>query len=379
MPGGLGGKDYEAAPYVGGLMTTYYTMAFLFSPLLGVLSDRFGRRPVILLSLVGSGLDYFAMALSPTLGWLFVTRAINGLSGASFTVAGAYVADVTPPEKRAAGFGMLGAAFGVGFVVGPILGGLLGQVSLRLPFYVAGGLTLVNALYGALILPESLAKDRRAPLRLGRANPLGAFAGLAKYPIVVGLGVSFFLFNLAQFILHATWALYTEHRYKWEPRDIGMSLFAVGIAAAVVQGGVVRRLVPRLGEGRSLLVGGLIAAGAYAGYGWSPAGWMLYVFIVAGSLAGIAQPAAQAIITKTVRPDEQGAVQGALTSLASLAGVFGPSLGAAVFGHAIAPEARASVPGASFYVSAAVSLLATAVAAWALGLGPARAQAGAAG
>lgn len=351
LHGGAGGTDAEAAPYVGALMSTFYAMSFLFAPLLGVLSDRFGRRPVILVALLGSGLDYFAMALAPTLPWLFATRVVNGLSGASFTVASAYVADVTTPQKRAAAFGMIGAAFGLGFVIGPVLGGILGQIDLRLPFYVAGGLTIVNWMYGYFVLPESLPVERRASIKVSRCNPVGAYAHLADYPLVLGLSISLFLLNLAQFVLHATWALYTEHRYHWEKWEIGMSLFAVGIMAAVVQGGLARRLIPRLGEPRSLLIGIGIGTLAYFGYGLATQGWMIYAIVVVASLGGIAQPACQAIITAQVGPSQQGTIQGAMTSMQSLAGIVGPLMGAQVFAYFISDKVQVYLPGASFYLS----------------------------
>jgi DHA1 family tetracycline resistance protein-like MFS transporter len=358
--------DAQAGQYVGMLMATFYTMSFLFAPLLGVLSDRFGRRPVILVALLGSGLDYFAMALAPTLPWLFATRVVNGLSGASFTVASAYVADVTPPQKRAAAFGMIGAAFGLGFVIGPVLGGLLGQVSLRLPFYVAGGLTICNWLYGYFVLPESLPIERRSAVRLSRCNPVGAYAHLADYPLVLGLAISLFLLNMAQFALHATWALYTEHRYHWEKWQIGMSLFAVGITAAVVQGGLARKLIPRLGEPRSLLLGIGIGTLAYFGYGLATQGWMIYTIVVVASLGGIAQPACQAIITAQVGPTQQGTVQGALTSMQSLAGIIGPLMGGWVFSHFISADLARPQNGASFFLSGALALVGLVLAAYAM-------------
>lgn len=367
---GTGGTEAQAAPIVGMLMSTFYFFSFLFAPLLGVLSDRFGRRPIILIALLGSGIDFFAQALAPSLTWLFITRAINGISGASFTVASAYIADVTPPEKRAAGFGMIGAAFGLGFVIGPVLGGWLGQIDIRLPFFVAGGLTVLNWLYGCFVLPESLPKDRRGKIDFSRTNPVGAFVSLTRYPMVLGLAASLFLLNIAQFILHSTWALYTSHRYHWEPFQVGTSLFTVGVTAAIVQGGLTRRVIPVLGERRSLLFGILIGAFAYLGYGAAPQGWMIYVVIVLGSIAGIGQPACQAIITKHVGADEQGAVQGALTSLQSVAGIFGPLIGGNILAYFISDTASIYLPGASFFVSALLSLAGLAVAAWAIGRAP---------
>jgi DHA1 family tetracycline resistance protein-like MFS transporter len=337
---------------VGGLAATYAAMQFVFAPILGALSDRFGRRPVLLVALLGSGLDYFAMALSPVLWFFFITRAINGLSGATMSVCNAYIADVTPPAKRAAAFGMIGAAFGIGFVLGPLLGGALGHFDIRLPFYAAGTVTLLNWLYGLFVLPESLPKERRATFSLARANPVGAFKHLREYPLVAGLAVSFFFLQLAMFGLHATWVLYTAHRYGWTPLQVGLSLTLVGVGAAVVQGGLARKLIPALGERRSVLIGIVIAAVAYAGYGAAPSGWMIYVMVALASLGGIAQPASQAIITKTVRPDEQGAIQGAMTSLQCVAQIIGPILGAGAFAFFISDRTPVKIEGASFYLSA---------------------------
>ncbi|MFO0786089.1 MAG: TCR/Tet family MFS transporter [Phycisphaerales bacterium] len=362
---GKGGTDSEAAYIVGWLAATYAIMQFLFSPLLGALSDRIGRRPVLLVAILGSGLDYFAMAFAPTLWIFFITRAINGLSGASMTVCNAYIADITPPEKRAAAFGMIGAAFGLGFILGPLAGGLLGQINIHLPFYVAGSLSLANWLYGLFVLPESLPPERRSHLKLARANPVAALFGLGRYPTVAGLAAAMFLLNLAMFGLHMTWVLYTKHRYDWSPAAVGLSLGFVGVGAAVVQGGLVRKIVPWLGERKSLIIGLCIGVLAYIGYGAAPQGWMIYVIVAFASLGGIAQPAAQAIITKTVRPYEQGEIQGALTSLQCIAQIIGPLVATRVFGYFISPEAVAYIPGASFFLGAFFSALGTIVAAWA--------------
>jgi DHA1 family tetracycline resistance protein-like MFS transporter len=373
----LGGLDESGAAFaVGALSVTYALMSFAFSPALGVLSDRFGRRPVILAALFGSGLDYFAMALARSLPILYLTRAINGLSGASFTVANAYVADVTPPEKRAAGFGLVGAAFGLGFVIGPLLGGMLGDPTrviplighgdIRYPFYAAGALTLCNWLYGLLVLPESLPRERRGHLTWARANPLGALRGLGRYPLVAGLAASFFLSYLAQFGMHVTWALYTMHRFHWTPADIGLSLFAVGMGAAIVQGGLARRIIPVIGEKRAVLWSLALGALCFAGYGAVPEGWMMYPIIVVGALAGVGQPAAQSLITRTVRPYEQGAIQGALQSLQMIAAIFGPLIGAGVFGYFTSDKAPVSIPGAPFFVGAGLIGLSWAMAVWAV-------------
>lgn len=351
---GLKGMPVEAAaPYVGWLQATFYACMFLFAPLLGALSDRFGRRPVILFSLFGSGLDYLAMALAPTIGWLFVTRIVNGITGASFGVASAYIADVTPPEKRHKAYGMIGAAFGIGFVLGPLLGGLLGSIDIRYPFYAAAALTLCNWLYGLLILPESLPPDRRSTFSLAKANPIGMLPMLAKYPVILWLAGALFLLNLAQFGLHATWAVYTEHRYGWNEMKVGWSLFAVGIGAAIVQGGLARRLIPRLGLRASLLIGIALGCLAYAGYGMATQGWMIYAIVLFASLGGISQPAGQSIVSQTASPTEQGAVQGALQSLNSVAGIFGPLIGSHLLDQSLRGQLATPLgPGLHFFVCA---------------------------
>ncbi|HYF15206.1 MAG TPA: TCR/Tet family MFS transporter [Phycisphaerales bacterium] len=369
-------EDQNAAVY-GILGATYALMQFVFSPVLGSLSDRFGRRPVLLLSLLGTGIDYFAMAFSPTLAFLFVTRAISGISGASIPVANAYIADVTPPEKRAGAYGLMGAAFGIGFVVGPLLGGFLAEHSLslplvgtidgiRIPFLLAGALALANWCYGLFVLPESLPMDRRRAFDWSRANPIGALFAISRYQSVLGLATALFLLQLAMFILHSVWVLSTAHRYGWSPRDVGLSLALVGIGAAVVQGGLARKIIPALGEKRSFLIGVAIAALAYAGYGAATEGWMVYAIVCLASLGGIAAPAGQAILTKSVAATEQGELQGTLTSLQGVAQIFGPILGTQVYAYFISTHAPAHLPGAPFYTSAVLALLGLAASAVAL-------------
>ncbi len=354
---GQGGSEQEAAGAVGYLAATYAAMQFLFAPVLGALSDHFGRRPVLLVAIFGSGLDYFAMALSPTLSILFLTRALNGLSGASMTVATAYIADTTAPQQRAKAFGLVGAAFGLGFILGPLLGGWLGAIDIRLPFWFAGGLSLVNWLYGMFVLPESLAPSLRSPFRFRRAHAFAALPNLGKYPVVAGLACAIFLFNMAMFGLHATWVLYTSHRYHWTPRDVGLSLALVGVSAAVVQAGLAARVIGALGERRALMLGAAIGVLSYVGYGWAPAGWIIYVVIAASAIGGVAQPAIQSLITRTVLPTEQGAVQGALTSLQSVANVAAPLLATQVFAYFISSRAPVQIPGASFYVGAILAAI----------------------
>lgn len=360
------GTDQSAGIAVAMLAAIYAAMQFLFAPVLGSLSDRFGRRPILLIALFGSGLDYFAMALSPTLGLLFLTRAINGISGATITVCNAYVADVTPPEKRAAGFGMLGAAFGLGFVFGPLLGGMLageGGERIHWPFYAAGTLTLLNWLYGLIVLPESLPRERRRPVTWGRTNPVGVFAGLRRYPLAAGMAGVLFLFNVAQFALHVTWVLSMGHRFDWGPRAVGISLAIVGIGSAIVQGGLAGRIIRRIGERRAVLTGLLIGATAYAGYGAATEGWMIYVIVALASFSGIAGPAAQSLITRSVDPREQGEVQGALAGLQSVAGILGYTMGGSLFSYFISDRAPIHLPGAPFFAGALLALIGTALAA----------------
>jgi len=361
-----GGTEQQAAPVFGLLAAMYAAMQFLFAPTLGALSDRFGRRPVLLIALLGSGLDYIAMAFAPTISLLFVTRAINGLSGASITVAGAYIADVTPPEKRAAGFGMMGAAFGLGFILGPLMGGLLGKHDIHYPFYAAAALTLLNWLYGLFVLPESLPAERRSTFSWKRANPVGAFINLTRYPMVLGLAAAGFFSNLAQFGLHATWVLYTGYRYHWGPEQVGWSLTAVGVGAAVVQGGLARRVIPAIGERAAVLIGFTLAALAYAGYGAATEGWMIYAVIAFATFGGIAQPAAQSLITRAVSPLEQGAVQGAMTGLQSVANILGPIIGSTVFSYAVSGRMSFSMPGLSFFVGSALAMVGLIIAAMTL-------------
>ena len=353
-----GGNVSAASHMVGWLTSIYAFMQFFFAPVLGSLSDRFGRRPVILISLLGSSVDYLMMAFAPTLPWFFLGRLVNGLSGANITAATAYIADISPPEKRAANFGIIGAAFGLGFILGPALGGWLGEHNLRLPFYTAAALTLVNFLYGCFVLPESLAPENRRNFSWARANPVGSLRALGHYPIVLRLAASLFLVNVAQFMLHSIWALYTGYRYDWSPKQIGWSLAFVGLMAAIVQGGLARKIIPRLGETRSLLIGFVIVAVSYFGYAFCTRGWMLYPVLGLACLGGIGTPAVQGLISRNTPDNEQGAVQGALTSLASLGQIIAPLLSTRLFGYFITPQAPIHLPGASFLVSGVLTILA---------------------
>ena len=340
-----------AARTFGALSSSYALMQFVFAPLLGSLSDRYGRRPVILFSLLGSGLDYFLLAMAPSLSWFFVGRIVSGITGANFGTATAYIADISPPEKRAANFGIVGAAFGLGFVIGPAIGGYLGHISLRLPFYVAGTLTLVNWLYGLLVLPESVTDATRGQFSWKKSNPFGSLFDLKRHPMLLGLASTYFLLTLAQTVYPSTWALYTTERYHWTEQDIGNSLSLVGICAALVAGGLTRKIVPKIGEAKAIAFGVTAAAIAFTGYGLAWKGWMVIPLIIIGSLGGVNQPAVQSLISKSVDPDEQGAVQGSLTSLQSVAGVLGPLIATGLFQTFL--KTQPAVPGAAFFFSAA--------------------------
>lgn len=353
------GGDVGAASSIVGLLASLYAlMQFLFAPILGSLSDRVGRRPVILVSLLGSGLDYFLLAFAPTLAWFFVGRVVAGITGANIAAASAYIADVSPPEKRAANFGLIGAAFGLGFILGPALGGLLGDVGLRVPFMVAGGLTLVNWLYGLFVLPESLALENRRAFSWARSNPVGSLLHLRTYPMVLELAGTYFLVYLAHQVLPATWVLYTGYRYGWTVGQTGASLAVVGLMAAIVQGGLTRVIVRRMGEKKSALLGLAIGALGYVGYGLATHGWMIYAILALASLGGITGPALQGLISRNVGADEQGGIQGSLTSLTSISGIIGPPIATGLFAYLIGPTTPVHLPGAAFFFSAGLVLCA---------------------
>jgi MFS transporter, DHA1 family, tetracycline resistance protein len=349
--------DTHAAPIYAWLAVTYAFFQFLFAPILGSLSDRFGRRPVILVSLFGSAIDYFAAAVAPNILVLFITRALNGISGANVSACNAYIADVTPPEKRAAGFGMLGAAIGLGFIIGPALGGVLGKFGLHWPFIAAGVLTLINWFYGLLVLPESLDPHNRRSFSMRSLNPFGAITNLWSYPFVLALAFGLFFINAAQFALHATWVLSMSHRFGWNALQTGLSLTVVGIGAAFVQGFLARSLIPKLGEVRALVIGMIIGVIAYFGYGLATQGWMIYAIVAIASLGGIGAPALQSIITKYVQPNEQGKVQGGLQGLTSIATVLGMLGGGYVFQYFTERDSDHYLPGASFYASGLSALV----------------------
>lgn len=355
--------DYTASRelqsyWYGILVVVYGLMQFFCSPLLGALSDRFGRRPVILASIFGLGLHYLLLAVAPSLWFMLLARVLGGITGASFSVANAYASDVTPAEGRAKSFGLIGAAFGLGFICGPMLGGILGSINLHLPFYVAAALALCNGLYGAFLVPESLPSDRRAAFSLRRANPFAALLALSRHREVGRLVVVFALCILAQLILQTTWVLFTHFRFGWGPRENGYALFCVGLTAAVVQGGLLGRLLRWLGEVQLALIGLFVGIVAYLAYGLAQQPWMMYAIIIGNFVSFAAGPALQGVVSKAVGPLEQGVTMGALTSINSIMFVLAPAIGTpllALVSHLPPSDWRV---GTTFYVSAALQSIA---------------------
>ena len=341
-----------ASKYGGWLTFAYAIMQFIFSPLLGNLSDKFGRRPVLLFSLFGFGVDYIFLSFAPTIGWLFVGRIIAGITGASYTTATAYIADISAPEDRAKNFGMVGAAFGLGFIIGPVIGGLLGQYGARIPFITAAVLTFINLLYGYFVLPESLPAHNRRNFEWKRANPFGAFKHLKKYPAVAALAVSFFLVYFAGQAVQSIWAFFGIERFSWNEKIIGISLGMVGLCVGLVQGVLIRYINPKLGNTKSVYIGfGLYALGLVL-FACATQGWMMFVFLVPYCLGGISGPALQSIITGHVPANEQGELQGALTSLISATSIISPVIMTNLFAYFTSKTTALYLPGAPFILGA---------------------------
>ena len=360
----VGGDAARGAEIYGLFGTAWALMQLIFAPVQGSLSDRFGRRTVILISCTGLGLDCILMALAPNLWWLLLGRVISGIAAASFSTASAYISDVTPPEQRAARFGMLGAAFGVGFIVGPALGGVLGEISPRLPFWASAVLALANVCWGWLVLPESLPPEKRVAFSWKNANPLGALKLLGSKPMLTGLARSFFLVALAQVVLPSVTVLYMHYRYGWDTRAVGLMLAGVGISSLVVQGFLVKPAVRWFKERRSIAIGLIFGAIGFAIYGLASTGPVFWIGVPVMALWGIATPAAQALMTRQVDSTEQGRLQGALASLQGLASLLGPALFTQIFAAFI--DARwfgKSLSGAPFLVASAIICVAT-VLAW---------------
>ncbi len=344
------GNISDASRYSGLMAFAYASMQFLFAPLLGNLSDKYGRRPILLLSLLGLGIDYIFLALAPTIGWLFVGRIIAGIAGASFTTATAYIADISTAENRSKNFGMVGAAFGLGFILGPVIGGFLGNYGVRIPFIVAAVLSLINCLYGYFVLPESLAPENRRPLNWKKIIPISSLLYLKKYTAVTGLFLSFFLIYLAANAVQSTWSFFTIKEFNWSPKMIGLSLGLVGLLVGAVQGGLIRIVNPILGNKKSIYIGiAFYTIGLFL-FAFATQSWMMFVFLVPYCLGGICGPALQSIISGQVPPNEQGELQGGLTSIMSLTNIIGPVLMTGLFSYFTKPSAPVQFAGAAFFL-----------------------------
>ena len=351
------GDISSAAKWGGWLMFTYAVMQFIFAPIIGALSDQYGRRPVLLASLFAFSMDFILQGLAPTIGWLFAGRIIAGITGASFSTAGAYIADVSTPEKRAQNFGLIGAAFGLGFIIGPVLGGLLGQYGARVPFFAAASLAMLNFLYGYFILPESLKKENRRAFDWKRANPMGALANLKRYPVVLSLSASLICIYIAAHANQSTWSYITMEKFKWDERMVGISLGWVGLIVGVVQGLLTRIVIPKLGQKRAIYVGLALNAIGFTLFAFATQTWMMFVFMIPFGLGGIAGPALQGIISSQVPPNEQGELQGTLTSLVSITSIIGPLLMTNLFYYFTHSDAPIYFPGSPFLMGSVLCIL----------------------
>jgi len=355
----LGGSISDASFVFGLLVSIYAVMQFFCAPVLGALSDRFGRRPVILMALVGLGFDYVLLSVAPTIWWLVLGRVVAGVFGATFTPAGAYIADVSPPEKRAANFGLIGVAFGLGFIAGPALGGLLGETNLRLPFMVCAGLTFINFLFGLLVMPESLRPENRRAIDLTQMNPVGALRAVWRYRGVAAMVPVFMAAQLAQQGLQSVWVPYTTYRYGWGVAQVGASLAVVGLLFAFSQGALVRPVVARFGEMRTLISALVVAVLGMLLFGLASQGWMMYAVTALYCLGlGLLNPAVQGVMSRAVAANEQGLLQGAMTSVMTATAIVGPPLANGLFALAISPQAPVTLPGAPFFLGSILCLAA---------------------
>lgn len=358
----INGDISEAAKYGGWLTFAYAITQFLFAPLIGNLSDKFGRRPIILISLFAFALDYLLLAFSPTIVWLFVGRIIAGLTGASITTASAYIADVSTPENRAKNFGMIGAAFGLGFIIGPIIGGLLGQFGSRVPFYAAAILCMLNFLYGYFILPESLSKENRRAFEWKRVNPIAAFVNLKKHPSLMGLILAIFLLYVGSHAIHSNWSFFTMYQFNWDEKMVGISLGVVGLLVGIVQGGLIRWINPRLGNEKSIYIGLALYTFGMLLFAFATESWMMFLFLIPYCLGGIAGPALQATVSSKVPANEQGEIQGTLASLMSASAIIGPAMMTNTFYFFTHKEAPFQLAGAPFILGSFLMLLSTIIA-----------------
>lgn len=357
------GDISEASQWAGLLTFAYAIMQFICAPIIGNLSDKYGRRPVLLFSLFGFGIDYIFLSLAPSIWWLFIGRLIAGLFGASFTTATAYIADISTPENRSKNFGMIGAAFGLGFIIGPGLGGLLGELGPRVPFMAAAVLTFLNLIYGYFVLPESLAKEHRRSFEWNRANPLGSLLQLRKYKGVEGLIVSLVFVYIAGHAVQSTWTFFNIEKFQWSNTLMGISLTVIGLLIAIVQGGLIRYINPKLGDEKSIYVGlALYSLGLFL-FSFATEGWMMFIFLIPYCLGGIAGPALQSTISGNVPKNEQGELQGALTSLMSATSIIGPLLMTNLFAWFTRPDVEVKFAGAPFFAGAILMLISAVVAA----------------
>jgi DHA1 family tetracycline resistance protein-like MFS transporter len=353
----------EASPYGAWLLSAYAITQFIFAPVIGNLSDKYGRRPVLLFSLVGFGIDYLFLALAPSYGWLFIGRVIAGITGASFTTASAYIADISTTETRAKNFGMIGAAFGLGFILGPTLGGLLAGLGTRAPFYAAAILCLLNTLYGYFVLPESLSEEHKRDFHWKRANPFGSFLLFMRYPVVGSLAISFFLIYMAAQSVQSNWNFFTIYRFHWTEKMVGISLGVVGLLVGLVQAGLTRVVNPKLGNEKSIYLGLILYSIGLLLFAFASQSWMMFVFLIPYCLGGIAGPALQSVLAGHVPPNEQGELQGALTSLMSLTTILGPPLMSYLFKYYTTGTDHAHFPGASFLLGA-IFMIGSIIVAW---------------
>lgn len=355
----INGDISEAAKYGGWLTFAYAITQFIFAPVIGNLSDKYGRRPVLLTSLFAFSLDFLLLAFAPTITWLFIGRILSGITGASFTTASAYIADVSTHENRAKNFGLMGAAFGLGFIIGPVLGGLLGDFGTRVPFIAAAILCMLNFLYGYFILPESLSKDKRRPFELKRANPIGAFLHLKKYPNLIGLVLAIFVLYVGSHAVQSNWNYFTMYQFNWTEKMVGISLGVIGLLVGIVQGGLIRWINPKIGNVKSIYFGlALYTIGMFL-FAFATESWMMFVFLIPYCLGGIAGPALQAVVSEQVPPSEQGEIQGTLTSLMSASSIVGPPMMASVFYYFTHDEAPFLFPGAPFILGGIFMLIST--------------------
>ncbi len=352
-----GGTTSQASQYALWLVLLYSVMQFLFSPIIGGLSDQYGRRKILLITLLGFAADSLFQALAPTIGWLFLGRTISGILGASFSTANAYIADISPAEKRSQNFGMLGAAFGLGFIIGPSIGGILGSYGPRVPFYASAILSLINWIYGYFVLPESLAPENRRKFDFKRANPLGSLKNLKRYPMVLSLVASLFLVYIASYAPQATWSFFTIEKFGWTEMQIGLSLGFVGLMIAIVQGGLIRIIIPKIGQTKALFLGLTINILGQAAFAFASEGWMMYAIMVPFALSGLTNPAFQGLISNEVQANEQGELQGALTSVVALASIIGQPLMLWMFGKFTAPNAPVYFPGAPFMTGSILCII----------------------